>query len=269
MGVHIGLELFKGAIEQGYVCFRGIVLVLHAGAAHHSAFRQLFQNGFGHFYLFAEGTLQILQRDVAGAEQGGLVAHHRHYRALHAHITLAAVQNEGQATVHIGKDILRIGGAGLAGEVGTGGCKGAAALLDDRTGHRVAGHADTHRVQTGAALGCHLRAAGHDDGEGAGAEGRHQQLGTLRYLADQTRQHLRAGDMDDQGIVLRAALGHEDLLHCLAVAGVGGNAVHRLSGQGHQLPAAQQLGGLYNAFCLVGRQNFGFDFHTSYRSFYV
>ena len=200
------------------------MLVLHAGAAHHSAFRQLFQNSLGQFYLFAEGTLQILQRDVAGAEQGGLVAHHRHYRALHAHVTLAAVQNEGQATVHIGKDILRIGGAGLAGEVGTGGCKGAAALLDDRTGHRVAGHADAHRVQTGAALGCHL---------------------------------------------LRAALGHKDLLHRLAVAGVGGNAVHRLSGQGHQLPAAQQLGGLCNAFCLVGRQNFGFDFHTFYRSFYV
>ena len=75
--------------------------------------------------------------------------------------------------------------------------------------------------------------------------------------------------MDDQGIVLRAALGHEDLPHCLAVAGVGGNAVHRLGGQGHQLPAAQQLGGLCNAFCLVGRQNFGFNFHTFYRSFYV
>ena len=75
--------------------------------------------------------------------------------------------------------------------------------------------------------------------------------------------------MDDQGIVLRAALGHKDLLHRLAVAGVGGNAVHRLGGQGHQLPAAQQLGGLCNAFCLVGRQNFGFNFHTFYRSFYV
>ena len=46
-------------------------------------------------------------------------------------------------------------------------------------------------------------------------------------------------------------------------------AVHRLGGQGHQLPAAQQLGGLCNAFRLVGRQNFGFNFHTFYRSFYV
>ena len=133
----------------------------------------------------------------------------------------------------------------------------------------MAGHADAHRVQTGAALGCHLRATGHDDGEGAGAEGRHQQLGTLRYLADQTRQHLRAGDMDDQGIVLRAALGHKDLLHSLAVAGIGSNAVNRLGGQGHQLTVLQQGSGFFNALFVRCGQNFSFHFHTDHRSFYL
>ena len=75
--------------------------------------------------------------------------------------------------------------------------------------------------------------------------------------------------MDDQGIVLRAALRHENFLDRLAVAGVGGNAVDRLGGQGYQLTAAQQLRGFGNAFSPVGGQNFSFHFHTNHRSFYL
>ena len=122
----------------------------------------------------------------------------------------------------------------------------------------MAGHPDAHSIQAGTALRCHLGAAGHDDGEGAGAERRHEQLGTLRHLADQTRQHFRAGDVDDQRIVLRASLCHKDLFDGLAVAGIGGNAVHRLGGQRHQLAAAQERCGFFNAFRLAGRQDFGF-----------
>ena len=178
---------------------------------------------------------------MAGAEQGRLLAHHRDDRRLHAHIALAAVQNEGQPAVHIGKDILRVGGAGFAGKVCRRGRKGTAALLDDRAGDRVAGHPNADGIQPGAALRRHFRAAGHDDGQGAGAERCHQQLGTLRHLADEAGQHLRAGDVDDQGVILRAALCHEDLGHCFAVAGVCRNAVDRLSRQGDQLALAQKF----------------------------
>ena len=139
-------------------------------------------------------------------------------------------------------------GLGLPERLALGGSKGAAALFNDGAGHRVAGHPDAHGVQTGTALRCHLRAAGHNDGERAGAERSHQQLGALRHLADKAGQHFRSGDMDDQGIVLRAALGHKDLLHSLAVAGIGSNAVNRLGGQGHQLTVLQQGSGFFNAF---------------------
>ena len=269
MGVHICLELLKGAVQQGHICLGRIVLVLHAGAAHHSTLRQLFKDGLGHFHLFAEGTLEVFQRDVPRAEQGGLFAHHRHDGGLHAPVALAAVQNEGQAAIHIGKDVLCVGGAGLAGEVGRRGRKGTAAGFNDSPCHRVAGHPDAHGVQTGTALRCHLRAAGHDDGQGARAERSHQQLGALRHLADKAGQHFRPGHMDDQGIVLRAALRHENFLDRLAVAGVGGNAVDRLGGQGYQLTVLQQLRGFGNAFSPVGGQNFSFHFHTNHRSFYL
>ena len=112
----------------------------------------------------------------------------------------------------------------------------------------MAGHADAHGVQTGAALRRHLRAAGHDDGERAGAERCHQQLGALRHLADKAGQHFRAGDMDDEGIVLRTSLRHKDLFDRLAVACIGSNAVNRLGGQCHQLTFLQQDSRFFNAF---------------------
>ena len=112
----------------------------------------------------------------------------------------------------------------------------------------MAGHPDAHGVQTCTALRCHLRAAGHDNGERAGAERCHQQLGALRHLADKAGQHFRAGDMDDEGIVLRTPLRHKDLLHSLAVAGIGSNAVNRLGGQCHQLAFLQQGSCFFNAF---------------------
>ena len=61
---------------------------------------------------------------------------------------------------------------------------------------------------------------------------------------------VRAGDMDDQGVVLRAALGHKDLCDRRAVARIGGNAVDRLGGQGHQLPSAQQISRFGDCFAL-------------------
>ena len=56
--------------------------------------------------------------------------------------------------------------------------------------------------------------------------------------------------MDDQGVILRAALGHKDLCDCRAVPRIGGNAVDRLGGQGHQFPSAQQISRFGDCFAL-------------------
>ena len=68
--------------------------------------------------------------------------------------------------------------------------------------------------------------------------------------------------------ILRAPLGYKDIAHRRAVAGISGNAVDRLGGQGYKLSLPQQLRGLGHA-CFISRQNSGFDFHTNHRSFYL
>ena len=132
----------------------------------------------------------------------------------------------------------------------------------------MAGHTDAHGIQPGAAFIRYFRPARHDDGQRSGAEGCHQQLGTLRHLADKTRQHLRPSDVDDEGVILWASLGYKDIAHRRAVAGIGGNAVDRLGGQGYKLSLPQQLRG-FGYSCFISRQNSGFDFHTNHRSFYL
>ena len=264
VGLHIGFELFKGPLQDGDVRPGGVVLVFHAGAAGHLALGQLFQDGGGQLHFLPQGPLQVLQGDVPGAEEGGLCPHHRHHGGLHPHRAGPAVQDQGQAALHIGPDVLGGGGAGPARPVGRGGRKGAAAGLDDLAHHRVAGHPDAHRVQPGAALVRHLGAARHDDGQRPGPEGRGQQPGPLGELADQTRQHPDVVDVDDEGVVLGAALGRKDLFHRAAVAGVGGDAVHRLGGQGDDLPLPQQ-GGSPGDARLVCRAEKGFDAHNRLR----
>ena len=74
--------------------------------------------------------------------------------------------------------------------------------------------------------------------------------------------------MKDQRIILRASLGYKDIAHRRAVAGIGGNAVDRLGGQGYKLSLPQQLRGFGDS-CFIGRQNSGLDFHTNHRSFYL
>ena len=88
VGVHIGLELFKGAIEQGYVCFRGIVLVLHAGAAHHSAFLKI---------LCEKGTL----RELGGCTRAYRIRYNEAHGILEATATSAiALTKEQTAALH-------------------------------------------------------------------------------------------------------------------------------------------------------------------------
>ena len=79
-------------------------------------------------------------------------------------------------------------------------------------------------------------------------------------------QHLRACDVDDEGIVLRTSLRHKNLAHGLAVAGIGRDAVDCLGRQGYQLALPQKLGCAGNTLC-VSRADFSIDTHTNHRSF--
>ncbi len=75
---------------------------------------------------------------------------------------------------------------------------------------------------------------------GPGQKASRQLLGSLRDLPHHLGQVLQAGNMDDQRVVLRAALGLKDLFYRRGVGGVRGKAVDGLGGDAHGLPRAQQ-----------------------------
>ena len=74
------------------------------------------------------------------------------------------------------------------------------------------------------------------------ARGLRQGIGAVRDVRTIPLQVLCRGDVEDQGVVLGAALGREDALHRLRVQAVGPQAVHRLGGDAHQ-PAPPEDGG--------------------------
>ena len=52
---------------------------------------------------------------------------------------------------------------------------------------------------------------------------------------------LRAGDMQNEGVVLRPALSQEDFGDCVFIQTVGPQAVDRFRGDGHQLTTANDF----------------------------
>ena len=86
---------------------------------------------------------------------------------------------------------------------------------------------------------------------GAGPELLRQRLGAGRKF-HMAAGFFQVGDMHDQGIEQRPALGGENRGHRLAVGGVGAQAVNRLGGEGDQAAIAQDARGLGDAFGVGG-----------------
>ena len=66
------------------------------------------------------------------------------------------------------------------------------------------------------------------------------------------------GDMHDQGVEQRAALGGENRGHGFAIGGVGAQAIDRLGREGDK-PAILQNPGGFGDPCGVGGGDFGLD----------
>ena len=76
---------------------------------------------------------------------------------------------------------------------------------------------------------------------GPGQKAAGQLVGAVGHLGDDAVEHLHAVDVHDEGVILGAALCLKYFFHRCAVAGVGGDAVDRLGGQGDQLALLQEL----------------------------
>jgi len=69
-------------------------------------------------------------------------------------------------------------------------------------------------------------------------------------------RRLDIGDMHDQGIEQRTALGSEDRGHRLAIGGVSAQAIDGFGGEGDKPAGFEDAGGLGDA-CGVGGGDFG------------
>ena len=106
--------------------------------------------------------------------------------------------------------------------------------------------ADTHSVQPpGGAQGNH-GPAGQDHGQGAGPEFLRQQVGRLRHLPAVALQPAGIRYMENQRVILRTALGLENVQHGILIEGIGPQAVHGLRGDAQQAARAEDLRRPYN-----------------------
>ena len=122
-------------------------------------------------------------------------------------------------------------------------------------------HAHSHRRTAGGHGVGQLRPFRQHQCQGAGPEAIGQK-GRRRRPGGRDPGGVRGvGDVDDEGVVRRPALGREDARHRGGVESVGAEAVDRLRREGHQPAGAQDRGrasdGVSVGLLRVGWQDFG------------
>ena len=185
--------------------------------------------GGGDLYL-ADQRFEFGQRNHAGAQQHGRL-HQREHRGFDAHARRAAIQ-------HVVGERFRNVGGGRGREfgeaVGAGRGDGHAGGADQLERHRVRGHAQADRGQTGGDDVRNSGALRDHQRQRAGPVAARKGFGRVRPDGGQGARHLDGIDVDDQRAGPRAALGGEDARHRGGVQRVGAQAVDRFGGKRHQ-----------------------------------
>ena len=252
MGGQAGAVGVPAALDDGDFGLGGVVLVFHARGARGLAGAQFFEDGVADEDLLAKRGFELFTRDVAGAQQHRVLADKRDDGGFDPDRTVAAVQNQRQAAVHIGEGVGGVGRAGLARKVGRRRGEGDAGRADDRLHDRVGRHAHADGVQPGAGDAGDFGPARQHHGQRAGPVGRGELARARRHFGHDAVQHFHAADVHDEGVILRAALGGEYFFDRRAVARIGGDAVDRLGRQRDKLAAAQKPGGQRDALFVDG-----------------
>ena len=178
--------------------------------------------------------LKLLRGDATRPQKPGRVLRQIHDGGFHANGAGAAVHDGVDFAVVVMENMLGRGGGGLAGEIGRGGRDGNPCQANDFPGDLRFGAADGHGGKTtGGSLGDAV-VGGQHHGQRPRPEPLRQTPGVFGNVMAKQGKLLRAGDVEDQGIVPGSALGDKDFRHRLRVQPVGPQAVDRLRGQGHQ-----------------------------------
>ena len=226
-----------------------VVTVLHPRRT--GLFPVLQKPGDGLIYRHrTQHLLQRLQRQSAGAQQPGRRHRQVDDGGLHPHRTRPAVHDAVDLAVHILRHVACRGGAGPPGGVAAGGRHRHTGSLDDGPCHRMIRAAHAHRLQPAGSLQGNNLPPGQDHGQRPRPEPFRQTVGRLRYLPAVPLQPRGIRHMDDEGIILRTALGLENMAHRRLVEGVRPQTVYRLRGDAQQPAPPQDSGGLRDGVCI-------------------
>ena len=264
-GQHVG----GGAVQQHQRGGGGVMLVHHAGGQGAFSLLQLLQHGRGDDHPLAHAG-QCVGGDGTGTEEGQIlplmIVADAHDGGFQTDVALPAVDDDVHSARQVGDDVLSHGGGGLTRQIGRGSGHGeVAALLQKRVGDGMIGTAHRHGVKTaGGGVGDTL-SFGQDHRQRPGHEGRRQtevqvsRMGISVCLG-------RLVDVDDEGIVGGTALGGVDPLRRLSGQSVAAETVHRLGGEHHKPPLAEDAGGfleiLYGLLWIRDLDNLGLHSHS-------
>ena len=214
--------------------------VLHTGSLHDFILVDLGSDGFVHHQI-AQHFHQLFRGDSAGTQQPGAFLGQIHDGRFHTYPTGTAVHHGGNFSVMIVEHVFCGGGGGLAGDVGGRGGDGNAGQADDFSGHIAVGAADSHGGKSAGGPLWHDIPGGENDGQRAGPEFFRKIIGFLGNMVAEQFNLLRAADMQDQRIVLRAAFGFENFRHGSFVQTVGAKTVDGFGGNGNELSHADHF----------------------------
>ncbi len=202
---------------------------------------------------------QVPRRQGAVPEQAGLGSTEVHHGALQARPAGTAIKDEIDPVAQVRTHMRRGGGTHMLGSVGAGGGQGPAEGPEEHEGQGMVGHPQRHRGPPGRDRIRHLGPPRQHQGEGPGPERLHEAQGGGRQRCDEILGHLDPGDMEDERVGRRTALGREDAGQGGGVQGVRAQAVHRFRGEGHEAPAPEEDHGLVQP--RVGRLGTARAFH--------
>ena len=176
----------------------------------------------------SQNVLERFERQSARTKKARRLTGEIDDRGLHAHAAGPAVKNRVDFAVHVLAHVLHARGARPPGGVSGGRGDGNAGFLDNGERYRVIGAAHTDRLEPSCRAKRDNGLSRQDHRQGSRPEALRQPVSCLRHALAVPLQPRRIRHMDNERIVLRAALRLKDVQHCFFIQRVRAESIDRL-----------------------------------------
>ena len=223
-----------------------IVAVFHAGGTRFFALPHFLRHGLVDRHL-AQRVLKTLQRQSARAQQLRRRDRKVDDRRLDPHLTGTAVHDAVDLAPHILTHVLRRRAARPAGGIRARRGDRHTGFFDDGARDRVVRAAHPDGFKPAGRAQRHAGLFLQDHRQRSRPEALGEPVCRLRHILAVAREPACIRNVQDEGIILRTALGLENVQHGGLIEAVRTEAVHRLRRDGQKPPAAQNVRRLRDA----------------------